>query len=41
MLQVNIHGPNDVRLDPAREPVAGANDIILRTGCLLYTSRCV
>ena len=32
MLQVNIHGPNDVRLDPAREAVAGANDIILRTG---------
>jgi (R,R)-butanediol dehydrogenase/meso-butanediol dehydrogenase/diacetyl reductase len=32
MLQVNIHGPGDVRLDPAREPVAGANDIILRTG---------
>jgi threonine dehydrogenase-like Zn-dependent dehydrogenase len=32
MLQVNIHGPDDVRLDPAREPAAGANDIILRTG---------
>lgn len=31
MLQVNIHGPGDVRLDPAREPAAGANDIILRT----------
>lgn len=30
MLQVNIHGPGDVRLDPAREPAAGANDIILR-----------
>jgi len=32
MLQVNIHGPDDVRLDPAPEPVAGANDIVLRTG---------
>lgn len=32
MLQVNIHGPGDVRLDPAREPAAGANDIILRIG---------
>jgi len=32
MLQVNIHGPDDVRLDPAPEPAAGANDIILRTG---------
>ena len=32
MLQVNIHGPGDVRLDPAREPAAGANDLILRVG---------
>lgn len=32
MLQVNIHGPGDVRLDPVREPATGANDIIVRTG---------
>lgn len=31
MLQVNIHGPDDVRLDPASETRAGDNDIVVRT----------
>ncbi|MBK6287087.1 MAG: zinc-binding dehydrogenase [Gammaproteobacteria bacterium] len=31
MLQVNIHGPDDVRLDAAREARAGADDIVVRT----------
>jgi len=31
MLQVTIHGPDDVRLDSANKPLAGAHDILMRT----------
>jgi len=30
MLQVRIHGPNDVRLDEVPEPTAGPGDVVLR-----------
>jgi len=29
-LQVNLHGPDDVRLDRAEEPRAGAGDVVVR-----------
>jgi (R,R)-butanediol dehydrogenase / meso-butanediol dehydrogenase / diacetyl reductase len=31
MLQVTIHGPDDVRFDPATTPVAGEHDLVMRT----------
>ena len=32
MLQAMIHGPGDLRLDPAKTPVAGPADILVRVG---------